>query len=126
MKLRILILSFLLLLSTAAYAHNITRILAQHPEFSTFNHYLTTTHLADEINRRRTITVCAVDNAAMNDLLSKHFSLYTIKNILSLHIFADYFGSKKLHQITKAPPPPPSSRPPERPPEPPDTSTSPT
>ncbi|KAK4382044.1 Fasciclin-like arabinogalactan protein 2 [Sesamum angolense] len=72
----------------------------QHPEFSTFNHYLTTTHLAAEINRRRTITVCAVDNAAMNDLLSKHFSLYTIRNILSLHIFADYFGSNKLHQIT--------------------------
>ncbi|KAL0311100.1 UNVERIFIED_CONTAM: Fasciclin-like arabinogalactan protein 2 [Sesamum angustifolium] len=102
MKLPVLILSFLLLLLfTTTYAHNITRILAQHPEFSTFNHYLTTTHLAAEINRRRTITVCAVDNAAMNDLLSKHFSLYTIKNILSLHIFADYFGSKKLHQITK-------------------------
>ncbi|KAL2252246.1 UNVERIFIED_CONTAM: Fasciclin-like arabinogalactan protein 2, partial [Sesamum indicum] len=101
MKLPISILSFLLLLSTTTYAHNITRILAQHPDFSTFNHYLTTTHLAAEINRHRTITVCVVDNAAMNNLLSKHFSLYTIKNILSLHIFADYFGSKKLHQITK-------------------------
>ncbi|KAL0327937.1 UNVERIFIED_CONTAM: Fasciclin-like arabinogalactan protein 2 [Sesamum calycinum] len=101
MKLPVLILSFLLLLSTTTYAHNITRILAQHSDFSIFNHYLTTTHLAAEINRRRTITVCAVDNAAMNDLLSKHFSLYTIKKILSLHIFADYFGSNKLHQITK-------------------------
>ncbi|KAI3457675.1 hypothetical protein Pfo_014338 [Paulownia fortunei] len=104
MQLRILILGLLpllLLLSATTHAHNITRILAKHPDFSTFNHYLSTTHLAGEINRRRTITVCAVDNAAMNDLLAKHFSLYTIKNILSLHIFADYFGSKKLHQITK-------------------------
>ncbi|KAL0301709.1 UNVERIFIED_CONTAM: Fasciclin-like arabinogalactan protein 2 [Sesamum radiatum] len=101
MKLPVLILSFLLLLFSTTYAHNITRILAQHPDFSIFNHYLTTTHLAAEINRRRTITVCAVDNATMNDLLSKHFSLYTIKKILSLHIFADYFGSNKLHQITK-------------------------
>ncbi|XP_051151741.1 fasciclin-like arabinogalactan protein 2 [Andrographis paniculata] len=83
-------------------AHNITRILAKHPEFSTFSHYLTVTHLADEINRRRTITVCAVDNAAMNDLLVKHYSIGTIKNVLSLHIFADYFGAKKLHQITNS------------------------
>ncbi|KAH6796042.1 hypothetical protein C2S51_037028 [Perilla frutescens var. frutescens] len=103
MKLQILILPFLLLLVAVAavHAHNITRILAEHPDFSTFNHYLTTTHLAAEINRRRTITVCAVDNSAMNDLLSHHYPLPTVKNILSLHIFADYFGSKKLHQITK-------------------------
>ncbi|KAL3633806.1 Fasciclin-like arabinogalactan protein 2 [Castilleja foliolosa] len=88
-------------INTTTHAHNITRILAKHPDFSTFNHYLTTTHLADEINRRRTITVCAVNNAAMGDLLANHYTLPTIKNILSLHIFADYFGSKKLHQITK-------------------------
>ncbi|KAL2493679.1 Fasciclin-like arabinogalactan protein 2 [Forsythia ovata] len=90
------------LLSATTHAHNITQILAKHPEFSTFNHYLTVTHLASEINRRRTITVCAVDNAAMNELLDKHFSTYTIKNVLSLHIFADYFGAKKLHQIPKS------------------------
>ncbi|XP_054792934.1 fasciclin-like arabinogalactan protein 1 [Prosopis cineraria] len=85
---------------TAVYAHNITRILAKHPEFSTFNHYLTLTHLAPEINGKTTITVCAVDNAAMNELLAKHLSIYTIKNILSLHVLLDYFGAKKLHQIT--------------------------
>ncbi|CAL5439644.1 unnamed protein product [Camellia sinensis] len=41
----------------------------RHADFSTFNHYLTVTHLAAEINRRTTITICAVDNAAMSDLL---------------------------------------------------------
>ncbi|KAL1567574.1 Fasciclin-like arabinogalactan protein 2 [Salvia divinorum] len=82
-------------------AHNITRILGSHPSLSTFNHYLSITRLADEINRRRTITVCAVDNAAMSSLLSHQYPLPTLKNILSLHVFADYFGSKKLHQITK-------------------------
>ncbi|KAG2713858.1 hypothetical protein I3843_04G185900 [Carya illinoinensis] len=91
---------FLFLSSTGTHAHNITRILAKHPDFSTFNHYLTLTHLASEINRRLTITVLAVDNAAMSSLLSKHLSLYTIKNVLSLHVLVDYFGSKKLHQIT--------------------------
>ncbi|XP_040986740.1 fasciclin-like arabinogalactan protein 1 [Juglans microcarpa x Juglans regia] len=90
----------LLVLSPTSHAHNITRLLAQHPDFSTFNHYLSLTHLADEINRRTTITVCAVDNAAMNELLAKHLSIYTIKNILSLHVLLDYFDAKKLHQIT--------------------------
>ncbi|XP_076894484.1 fasciclin-like arabinogalactan protein 2 [Bidens hawaiensis] len=96
-------LAFLLLLSisTTITAHNITKILASDSSFSTFNHYLTITHLANEINRRQTITVCAVDNAAMSSLVAKGYSLQTMKNILSLHIFADYFGSKKLHQVTK-------------------------
>lgn len=91
----------LLLLPLFSNGHNITRILAKHPSLSTFNHYLTITHLAGEINLRQTITVCAVDNAAMSELLSKHYTIYTIKNILSLHVFADYFGAKKLHQISK-------------------------
>ena len=91
----------LLFLFPSSNAHNITQILAQHPEFLTFNHYLTITHLATEINRRLTITVLAVDNAAMSPLLSKHLSVYTIKNVLSsLHVLVDYFGSKKLHQST--------------------------
>ncbi|XP_024976660.1 fasciclin-like arabinogalactan protein 1 [Cynara cardunculus var. scolymus] len=80
--------------------HNITTILAKFPEFSTFNHYLTITHLADDINNRQTITVCAVNNAGMSDLLSKHLSVYAMKNVLSLHVLLDYFGAKKLHQIT--------------------------
>ncbi len=98
---RVLTLSaFLLFLSCAAHAHNITRILAKHPEFSTFNHYLTVTHLAGEINRRETITVLAVSNAGMADLLSKHLTVTVIKNVLSLHVLVDYFGARKLHQIT--------------------------
>ncbi|CAI9088222.1 OLC1v1022499C1 [Oldenlandia corymbosa var. corymbosa] len=90
----------LLLLPFATEAFNVTRILAKHPEFSTFNHYLTVTHLADDINSRETITVCAVDNAGMSDLLSKHYPLATIKNVLAVHVLLDYFGAKKLHQIT--------------------------
>lgn len=95
-----LLLTLFFATTTTTQAHNITRILAKHPEFSSFNHYLTITHLAAEINRRLTITVCAVDNAGMADLLSKHLSIFTIKNVLALHVFSDYFGSKKLHQIT--------------------------
>lgn len=36
----------------------------------------------------------------MADLLSKHLSVYVIKNVLSLHVLVDYFGARKLHQIT--------------------------
>ncbi|CAL9199470.1 unnamed protein product [Musa hybrid cultivar] len=96
------LLSLLLLCVTLSRGHNITRILAQHPEFSTFNHYLTATHLAGEINRRLTITVLAVDNPAMAALLTAHpdLSLYSLKHLLSLHVLVDYFGAKKLHQLT--------------------------
>ncbi|KAJ0988242.1 hypothetical protein J5N97_006598 [Dioscorea zingiberensis] len=80
--------------------HNITKILAQHPEFSTFNHYLTLTRLSSVINRRLTITVLAVDNAGMSSLLDKHYTLPTLKNILLLHVLVDYYGAKKLHQLT--------------------------
>ncbi|KAH7533501.1 fasciclin-like arabinogalactan protein 2 [Ziziphus jujuba] len=90
----------LFLLPSSSNAHNITRILAKYPEFSTFNHYLSLTHLAGDINRRLTITVLAVDNAGMAPLLTKKLPLYTIRNVLSLHVLVDYFGAKKLHQIS--------------------------
>ncbi|CAF1894632.1 unnamed protein product, partial [Brassica napus] len=50
-------------------------------------------------NRTVTITLCAVDNAAMSALTSKGYTISTLKNILSLHVLLDYFGAKKLHQI---------------------------
>ncbi|EXB98271.1 hypothetical protein L484_014256 [Morus notabilis] len=81
------LLLFFLSLSSTSNAHNITRILAKYPQYSTFNSYLTKTHLAAEINRRLTITVLVVDNAAMSTLLAKGYSVYTIRN--------------KLHQLSK-------------------------
>ncbi|KAL9230013.1 hypothetical protein vseg_005414 [Gypsophila vaccaria] len=106
MQHRLFLLGAMLLLLLASLAprpttaHNITRILAAFPQFSTFNHYLTLTHLAPEINTRQTITVLALDNTAMSSILSKHLSIYALKNVLSLHVLLDYFGAKKLHQIT--------------------------
>jgi uncharacterized surface protein with fasciclin (FAS1) repeats len=89
-------------LSQTCRAHNITKILAEHPEFSQFNHYLTATRLASEINRRLTITVLAVDNSAMSELIARHFTLQTMRHVLSLHILVDYYGSKKLHQLSRS------------------------
>ncbi|XP_021766350.1 fasciclin-like arabinogalactan protein 2 [Chenopodium quinoa] len=90
----------LVLLVPATTAFNITKILKGHPEFSTFNQYLTETHLANEINHLQTITVLALDNSAMSSLLSKGFPTRVIRNVLSLHVLVDYYGAKKLHQIT--------------------------
>ncbi|KAL8142169.1 hypothetical protein V2J09_015201 [Rumex salicifolius] len=50
--------------------HNITAILSTYPQFATFNHHLTSTGLADVINNHSDITICAVDNSAMSELLS--------------------------------------------------------
>ncbi|XP_073010702.1 fasciclin-like arabinogalactan protein 2 [Typha latifolia] len=96
----ILLLILVFFLPSSSTAHNITRILAAHPDFSTFNHYLTETHLAHEINRRLTITVLALDNTAMGPLLSRHHTLPTLRHLLSLHVLVDYFGARKLHQLT--------------------------
>lgn len=93
------ILPILLLLAVQTHAHNVTRLLANHPSFSSFNHLLTQTHLAEEINRRTTITVCAVDNAAMSALTSRGYTIPTLKNILSFHVLLDYFSAEKLHHI---------------------------
>ncbi|XP_051126110.1 fasciclin-like arabinogalactan protein 1 [Andrographis paniculata] len=97
----VLVLSvFVVFLGSAVDAHNITRILEKDDSFSTFNHYLTVTQLASEINGRETITVCAVDNAAMADLLAKSLTIGAMKKVLSLHVLLDYFDAKKLHDIT--------------------------
>ncbi|CAL9079306.1 unnamed protein product [Musa textilis] len=36
----------------------------------------------------------------MGDILAKHLSILTLRNVLALHILTDYYGAKKLHQLT--------------------------
>ncbi|XP_062192205.1 fasciclin-like arabinogalactan protein 2 [Phragmites australis] len=84
----------------ASEAFNITKVLAEHPEYSQFNKLLTQTRLAGDINRRRTITVLAVANGDMGDLTSGHYSLGTLRHILEMHIIVDYFDAKKLKQLS--------------------------
>ncbi|KAJ4845547.1 Fasciclin-like arabinogalactan protein 10 [Turnera subulata] len=86
-------------LASTISAHNITDILAGFPEYSSFNHYLTETKLADDINTRTTITVLALNNGAMDALAGKH-PLSVIKSALSLLVLLDYYDPTKLHQIS--------------------------
>lgn len=92
--------AFLLLLSLLCSANgfNITKILAKYPEYSKFNHDLSQTKLADEINSRQTITVLVLSNSDMASLSG--LDLPSLKRVLSLHVVLDFFDAKKLHEIT--------------------------
>ncbi|KAL5229654.1 hypothetical protein ABZP36_028430 [Zizania latifolia] len=87
--------------AVAAEGYNITKILAEHPEYSQFNKLLTETRLAGDINRRRTITVLVVANGDMGALAGGHYTLPTLRHILEMHILVDYYGAKKLHQLSR-------------------------
>ncbi|KAL6593293.1 hypothetical protein ACP70R_049046 [Stipagrostis hirtigluma subsp. patula] len=86
--------------AAAAEGFNITKILAEHPEYSKFNELLTKMRLAGDINRRRTITVLAVANGDIGALTSGHYTLGTLRHILEMHIIVDYFDEKKLKQLS--------------------------
>ncbi|KAK4418745.1 Fasciclin-like arabinogalactan protein 8 [Sesamum alatum] len=88
------------LLAAVASATNITEILAGFPEYSEFNDLLTQTKLADEINSREPVTVCALPNGALSSFTGK-YPLSVIKNILALHVLLDYFDAPKLHKISE-------------------------
>ncbi|KAJ7966068.1 Fasciclin-like arabinogalactan protein [Quillaja saponaria] len=88
-----------LLCSSAAQAFNITRLLGQYPEFSTFNELLTKTKVAAEINKRLTITVLVIDNAAASAIAGKPD--FVLKTILSNHVILDYYSLEKLSKLPK-------------------------
>ncbi|KAL3818420.1 hypothetical protein ACJIZ3_004325 [Penstemon smallii] len=94
----LILLSALILLSTAATtAHNITRILEEYPDFGEFNSLLTQTKLAEEINRRVTITVLAVANGGLGDINGKAKDVQ--RRILSNHVVLDYYDQIKLDNL---------------------------
>ncbi|WOL19732.1 fasciclin-like arabinogalactan protein 14 [Canna indica] len=94
----LLLLPFLLL--TPAAAHNITRLLSQFPDFSTFNSLLSKSGIADEINRRQTITVLALDNSAASALSSLPDD-DTLKQVLAVHVILDYYDNVKIHSLRR-------------------------
>ncbi|KAI5673077.1 hypothetical protein M9H77_13441 [Catharanthus roseus] len=93
----LLILFSCLFFFSLASAHNITRILDRDPDFSIFNELLTKTHLAGEINRRKTLTILAVPNDRIGDLASKQVE--TARTILMNHVVLDYYDILKLQKL---------------------------
>ncbi|KAG6525272.1 fasciclin-like arabinogalactan protein 14 [Zingiber officinale] len=87
----------LLLLLPFASSHNITTILSNFPEFSSFNDLLSRTGVASQINSRATITVLAVDNGAASAISSRPPN--ELRNILAVHVVLDYYDADKLQKL---------------------------
>jgi hypothetical protein len=87
----------LLFMASSTAAFNITRILGELSDFSTLNSLLSQTKLADEINRRQTITVLAVDNGAMGAISSLPSDVQ--RKVLAVHVILDYYDADKLRGI---------------------------
>ncbi|XP_050379692.1 fasciclin-like arabinogalactan protein 14 [Argentina anserina] len=84
-------------LFSCSYAFNITDILSNYKDFSTFNDYLTRTTIADQINKRDSLTIFVVDNDGMGSITKK--SLDMVAKLLSVHVALEYFDTKKLQQL---------------------------
>ncbi|KAM0898863.1 hypothetical protein ACQ4PT_021656 [Festuca glaucescens] len=87
----------LVFLASSTTAFNITRILGDFSDFSTLNSLLSQTKLSDEINRRQTITVLAVDNGAMGAISSLPSDVQ--RKVLAVHVVLDYYDTDKLRGI---------------------------
>ncbi|KAK1291061.1 Fasciclin-like arabinogalactan protein 14 [Acorus calamus] len=94
-----LLLLLLVSAATSAAAFNITKILNQFPDYSSFNNFLSQTGLADDINRRQTITVLAVPNGAASSLSGQPADV--VKHVASLHVILDYYDVDKLQSPSK-------------------------
>jgi hypothetical protein len=78
---------------------NITEVLSESPEFSTFNSLLSKTNLSEEINNRQTITVLVVDDSAARAITSLPADAQ--RNVLAVHVILDYYDPMKLDAIEK-------------------------
>ncbi|CAL9011067.1 unnamed protein product [Prunus brigantina] len=76
---------------------NITKILFDYPDFATFNTYLTDTQVCDQINAGSSVTVLAVNNAAMSSLVGKSADIK--KKVLSLHVITGYYTLNKFRSL---------------------------
>ncbi|KAJ8448759.1 hypothetical protein Cgig2_011380 [Carnegiea gigantea] len=83
-----------LLSATTIMSFDITKLLQQQADFSTFNEFLAQTGLATNINNRQAITIFAVDNGGMGSITSKPREV--IKSILATHVVLDYCDTNKL------------------------------
>lgn len=88
---------FFFFFSSSINAFNITEMLNDHADFSSFNEQLTKTRLASTINARRTITVLAVDNGAVSSISGMPED--EVKKVLSLHVVLDYYDMQKLDKM---------------------------
>ncbi|XP_062023322.1 fasciclin-like arabinogalactan protein 3 [Rosa rugosa] len=96
----IIFLAFCLVASASAF--DILKLLQKDSELSEFSKLLKETKLADEINKRKSITVLAVGNGGVSAL--SNVSPDEVKMLLSAHVVLDYFDEQKLKGTVKKEP----------------------
>ncbi|KAJ7528010.1 hypothetical protein O6H91_16G080100 [Diphasiastrum complanatum] len=82
---------------------NITAILDQNPDYSVLNSLLTKTGVASEINSRNSLTLLAVDNAALAPVaarLGNDLTLNQVADILRYHVLLQYYNPLQLSQLS--------------------------
>ncbi|XP_074580754.1 fasciclin-like arabinogalactan protein 14 [Curcuma longa] len=96
-----LLLHYLLFCSVAASAFDVTSILSQFSEFSTFTYLLARTRLAGEINTRKGgVTVLAVENSGLPIAAMSDQPDDVLRKILSLHVILDYLDATRLRRMS--------------------------
>jgi hypothetical protein len=90
-------LTIIMLFPLSITCFDITKLLSQYPEYSSYSNYLTQTQLATEINTKQPITVLAVDNSGMAPISGKPMDV--IKKILSIHALLDYYDVQKFQSL---------------------------
>ncbi|KAM7268494.1 hypothetical protein ACFE04_010660 [Oxalis oulophora] len=97
-KASLLTIALFLVFSTTSTAIDITKILDQYPDtYGSFNGLLTATKLSEEINKRQTVTILALDNDSIDTLSGR--PIEEVTKMLSNHVILDYFDEAKLKEL---------------------------
>ncbi|ONK70547.1 uncharacterized protein A4U43_C05F34840 [Asparagus officinalis] len=94
---KLFMLALLISLISSVTSHDITKMLAQFPEFSSYNDLLSQTQMAAEINSHQMITVFAAGASATSAISNQ--PAYVLRRILALHVIRDYYDNNKLSHI---------------------------
>ncbi|KAJ7297438.1 hypothetical protein O6H91_14G070100 [Diphasiastrum complanatum] len=89
--------------SVSAGDQNITTILDNYPQCSTFNNLLSKTGVASEINARNTITVLVPDNSVLDPFINSLGNKATdqqLADMLRYNVLLSYYDSTQLQQIS--------------------------
>eukprot|EP00250_Pteridium_aquilinum_P000252 c10279_g1_i1 orf=156-1499(-) len=89
-------------LSSLGAFQNVTTLLDNHPNYSSFNGLLSKYGVAPQINSRTTITVLCPPNSAMDAFMSSQgagLDRQSLFNILSFHVLLDYEDPEKLRSL---------------------------
>ncbi|CAN6472656.1 unnamed protein product [Victoria cruziana] len=96
------VVGLVLLLFCRAVGFNVTTFLSSFPDLSSFNHLLTTTDVAGDLDRRSSLTILAVSNHLLDSTRLGSLPSSQISDVLRYHVLLQYLDWSALHQIPAA------------------------